>query len=52
MAEDIRCPQYDSETMVRIAIKGLNAGQRSRVYINYPECKGKVPISEEGDPRW
>ncbi len=45
MPVDIRCPQCGSETVVRTAKKGPNAGQRFHVCINYPDCKGKVPAS-------
>lgn len=44
MSTDIRCPKCGSETVVRTAKKGSKAGYRFHVCINYPECKGKVPI--------
>ncbi|MBA7476312.1 hypothetical protein ES707_11696 [subsurface metagenome] len=45
MPVDIRCPRCGSETVIRTAKKGPKAGHRFHVCFNYPECKGKVPVS-------
>ena len=49
MPEDVKCPICGSETVERASQKGPNAGQSFHVCNRYPECKGKVAISEEGD---
>lgn len=49
MPEDIRCPICGSETVIKTAKKGPNAGRKFYVCINHPECKGKAPIREEKD---
>jgi len=47
MPEDLRCPKCGSETVVRIAKKGPNAGRRFHVCIRYPECKERVAIRKQ-----
>ena len=42
-AEGVKCPVCGSETTIRMAKKGPNAGRRFYVCNRYPECKGKVP---------
>ena len=49
MTEDTRCPECGSETVVRTAKKGPNAGSSFYVCIRYPDCKGKIAIVEEQD---
>jgi len=49
MAEDIKCPICGSDTVIKTAKKGLKAGQRFHVCLNYPDCKGKVPIGKQAD---
>ena len=44
MASDITCPICGSETTLRTAKKGPNAGRQFYVCIHYPECKGKVDL--------
>jgi len=44
--EDIRCPQCGSKTVVKTAKEGPNTGRRFHVCTRYPECKGKVPLSD------
>ena len=44
--EDIRCPQCGSKTVVKTVKKGPNTGRRFHVCTRYPECKGKVPLSD------
>ena len=51
MAEDLRCPQCGSKMAVRTAKKGPNAGRRFYVCTRYPDCKGKVALSDY-IPRW
>ncbi len=43
--DDIRCPQCGSETVVKTIKKGPNS-HRFHVCTRYPECKGKVPLSD------
>jgi len=43
---DIRCPKCGSATVVMTAKSGPNTGSRFYVCSRYPECKGKVPLSE------
>ncbi len=47
MSVDIRCPICGSDTVIRTAKKGPNTGQKLYVCTRYPECKGKLPISEQ-----
>lgn len=47
MTQDVRCPECGSETVVRAAKKGTNAGRRFYVCARYPDCKGKVPIEKQ-----
>lgn len=47
MTEYIRCPICGSETFIRIAKKGQNAGRMFHVCSRYPDCKGKVPIEKQ-----
>jgi TM2 domain-containing membrane protein YozV len=49
MAEEVKCPICGSETVERKAQKGPNVGRTFSVCNRYPECKGKVEISEEED---
>ena len=49
MAEDIKCPNCGSETVVRTAKKGPGAGRSFHVCTRYPECKGKIAIEEQND---
>ena len=49
MTEDVKCPICGSETVERASQKGPNAGQSFHVCNRYPECKGKVAISEVED---
>jgi len=42
-AKDVRCPVCGSETTIRTAKKGPNAGRRFHVCNRYPECEGKFP---------
>jgi len=54
MSEDVKCPICGSETVERASQKGPNAGQSNagqsfHVCNRYPECKGKVAISEVED---
>ena len=41
---DIRCPICGSETAIRTAKQGLNAGIQFNVCTRYPECKGKFIV--------
>jgi len=43
---EVRCPKCGSATVVRTVKKGPNAGSRFHVCTRYPECKGKVPLSD------
>ena len=43
---EVRCPKCGSATVVRTAIKGPNAGSRFHVCTRYPDCRGKVPLSD------
>lgn len=49
MHVDIRCPKCGSETVVRTAEKGPNAGRKFHLCIRYPECKGKLAIQKQAD---
>ncbi len=49
MPEDVKCPICGSETIKRTAQKGQNVGSSFYVCNRYPECKGKVEITEEED---
>lgn len=42
--EDIRCPICGSETVIRTAKRGSNAGRQFYVCARYPECKGRIAI--------
>ena len=49
MPEEIKCPICGSDTVERVSQKGPNAGQSFHVCSHYPECKGKVKVTEEED---
>ena len=49
MTEEVKCPICGSETVELTSQKGPNAGSSFYVCNRYPECKGKVAISEEED---
>ena len=44
MTKSIRCPKCGSETEIRTAKKGKETGKEFNVCINYPECKGRLPL--------
>lgn len=43
---DIICPKCGSATVVKTAKRGPNTGSRFHVCTRYPDCKGKVPLSD------
>jgi len=45
--KEIKCPKCGSETVLRTAKKGQNAGEKYFVCINYPNCKGKVRATND-----
>jgi ssDNA-binding Zn-finger/Zn-ribbon topoisomerase 1 len=49
MTDDIKCPKCGSQTTIRTAKKGADAGEKFHVCNRYPDCKGKVSMgmSEE-----
>lgn len=49
MPEDVKCPLCGSDTVVRTEKKGPNAGQRSRVCLEYPVCRSKIPLAGQSD---
>ena len=49
---DVKCPICGSETTLRTAKKGPNAGKKFHVCINYPHCEGKVVLDEEWGTDW
>jgi ssDNA-binding Zn-finger/Zn-ribbon topoisomerase 1 len=50
MRDDIKCPRCRSRTTLKTVIKGPNAGRKFYVCINYPKCKGRVPVSLSKKP--
>jgi len=44
---EIKCPKCGSETVLRTAKKGQNAGEKYFVCMDYPECKGKVRATND-----
>jgi len=44
--EVIQCPECGSATVVRVVKKGTKAGSKFHVCTRYPDCKGKVPLSD------
>jgi hypothetical protein len=46
MTEAIKCPICGSNTILRTAKKGPNAGKKFYVCVKYPKCKGKVLAQE------
>ena len=44
MPDNIKCPICGSKTTLKTAMKGPNAGRKFHVCINYPKCKGRVPV--------
>jgi ssDNA-binding Zn-finger/Zn-ribbon topoisomerase 1 len=49
MTENIKCPECDSDMVIGISRKGLNAGKFFHICTHYPECRGKIPIRGEKD---
>ena len=49
MSEGVKCPICGSDTVERTSQKGPNAGSLFYVCSRYPECKGKVKITEDED---
>ena len=47
MTGDIKCPLCGSETVIRLAKKGQNAGHAFHLCVHYPKCKGKMPSVTE-----
>lgn len=43
---EVRCPRCGSATVVRTAKRGPNTGSQFHVCSRYPECKGKLPLSD------
>ena len=41
---DIRCPICGSETIIRTAKQGTNAGRQFHVCSRYPACKGRIAV--------
>jgi ssDNA-binding Zn-finger/Zn-ribbon topoisomerase 1 len=42
LASDIKCPVCGSETALRTAKKGFDAGKQFYLCNHYPECKGRI----------
>lgn len=38
------CPRCYSDTIFRVVLKGKDTGKKFYVCMNYPKCKGRIPV--------